>query len=67
MFVSGAILALITFLQPGLVVIIYDEDLTLYEPAGFWWWLFVPSYFLMMCGLGTTLRTAEINSESRQE
>jgi hypothetical protein len=62
-FVSGAALGLATFLQPAAAVLMKQgvAELSRYTPIGFWWWLFVPSYLLMACGLAMTLRSAENN------
>ena len=59
-FVTGAGLGLASFLQPAVAVLIDGgiAELSRYTPGSFWWWLFIPSYLLMTCGLGMTLRTA---------
>lgn len=59
-FVAGAGLGLASFLQPAVAVLVDGgiAELHRYTPGSFWWWLFIPSYLLMTCGLGMTLRTA---------
>lgn len=59
-FVTGAVLGLLTFLQPAVTVLMEGgiAELSRYTPHGFWWWLFIPSCFIMTCGLGMTLRGA---------
>jgi hypothetical protein len=59
-FVTGAGLGLASFLQPAVAVLIDGgiAELSQYTPGRFWWWLFVPSYLLMTCGLGMTIRSA---------
>jgi len=59
-FVCGAALGLATFLQPAVSVLMEGgvAELSRYTPGSFWWWLFIPSYLLMACGLGMTLRPA---------
>ena len=56
-FVAGAGLGLVSFLQPAVAVLIDGgvAELSEYTPGNFWWWLFVPSYLLMTWGLGMTL------------
>jgi hypothetical protein len=56
-FVTGAGLGVMTFLQPALAVLIEGglEGLSRYTPSNFWWSLFVVGYLLMMCGFGMTL------------
>ena len=62
-FISGAVLGLVTFLQPAAAVMMRQiaPELSQYTPNGFWWWLFIPSYLLMTCGFGMTLRAVEDN------
>ena len=62
-FVVGAILGLLTFLQPATAVMMSGgiEQLRRYTPGEFWWWLFIPSYLLMMCGFAMTLFAAKDN------
>ena len=57
MFIIGAGLGLASFLQPAVGVLITGgiTELSKYTPGSFWWWLFIPSYLLMGCGLGMTL------------
>ncbi len=57
LFVVGAGLGLACFLQPAMAVLIGGgiAELTSYTPGSFWWWLFVPAYLLMACGLGMTV------------
>ena len=59
-FVTGVGLGLASFLQPAVAVFIDGgiAELSQYTPGSFWWWLFVPSYLLMTCGLGMTLLSA---------
>ena len=68
-FVTGAGLGLASFLQPAIAVLIDGgiAELSQYTPGSFWWWLFVPSYLLMTCGLGMTLRSRELQSFSSAE
>ena len=51
---------LVSFLQPAVAVLITEgvDELSGFTPGNFWWWLFVPGYLLMTCGLGMTLRGA---------
>lgn len=58
MFVTGAALGLIAFLQPAAHVLIDGgvTKLAEYTPGSFWWWLFIPGYLLMTCSLTSTLR-----------
>jgi hypothetical protein len=55
LFVSGAALGLLSFLQPAAAVLIDGgtEALSQYRPSGFGWWLFLPGYLLMAWGLGS--------------
>ena len=59
-FATGACLGFAAFLQPAVSVLIDGgiAELSQYTPGSFWWWLFVPSYLLMTCGLGMTLLSA---------
>ena len=59
-FVTGVILGLAAFLQPAIAVFIDGgiTELSRYTPGSFWWWLFVPGYLLMTCGLVMTLLSA---------
>ncbi len=59
-FAIGVGLGLASFLQPALEVLIDGgiTELSQYTPGSFWWWLFVPSFLLMACGLGMTLLSA---------
>jgi len=52
-FIIGALLDLAAFLQPAMQYILkYGvEAFTQYQPGGFWWWMFIPGYFLMIVGL----------------
>ena len=56
-FATGVSLSLVSFLQPAGAVFIDGgiAELSQYTPSSFWWWLFVPGYLLMTCGLGMTL------------
>ncbi|MEO1995310.1 MAG: hypothetical protein ABGZ17_08545 [Planctomycetaceae bacterium] len=56
-FVAGAILGIAAFLQPAVSALIRGgmDELSRYTPGNFWWWLFVPSYLMMACGLGLTV------------
>lgn len=55
-FVAGASLGLVCFLQPAVTVLMHGgmDALRQFTPGTFWWWLFVPSYILMACGLEMT-------------
>ncbi len=57
LFLSGAVLALISFLQPAVPILLTEgrEGLLRFAPGGFWWWLFLPGYVLMAAGLGRVL------------
>jgi hypothetical protein len=59
-FVVGAVLGLVSFLQPAAQVLITEgvDELSVYTPGNFWWWLFGASFALMTVGLGMTLRGA---------
>lgn len=63
-FVSGAALGLVAFLQPAVAVLMEGgmAALSQYTPGDFWWWLFIPSYLLMTFGLGMPVRAANANS-----
>ncbi|GAB4378508.1 MAG: hypothetical protein Kow0042_27070 [Calditrichia bacterium] len=52
-FSGGAVLALISFLQPALSLILTGgrEALSQYQPDGFWWWFFISGYLVMAYGL----------------
>ena len=56
-FVAGAVLGLVSFLQPAIGELSQGgiERLSRYTPGDFWWWLFAVSLVLMACGLGMTL------------
>lgn len=64
LFVAGAGLALMAFLQPAIAVLIEGGTAALsqYTPGRFWWWLFIPGYLLMICGLSSTFRSSSITS-----
>ncbi|MFQ5583291.1 MAG: hypothetical protein ACE5GL_02510 [Calditrichia bacterium] len=53
LFVTGCGMALFSFLQPALPLLKQGsvEAFMNYLPGDFWWWLFVPGYFLMNAGL----------------
>ena len=53
MFVAGAGLGLISFMQPAIAN--GTETLSSYLPGAFWWWLFLPSYLLMAAGFALTV------------
>jgi hypothetical protein len=57
LFVLGASLDLITFLQPALPVLRESgmEGMRHFTPTTFWWGLFLPGYLLMAAGLYKTL------------
>lgn len=59
-FVLGAAAGLVTFLQPAISVWMVGgmPALMSYRPANFWWWLFVPSFFAMALGLGSSFWSA---------
>ena len=65
-FVLGAGLGLASFLEPAIVVLMKGgmAELSTYTPGNFAWWLFVPGYLLMTCGLGMTLVKANRNVPS---
>lgn len=52
LFITGSVLALISFLQPAFPYIIENrvQDFQNYLPGNFWWWLFIPGYLLMVGG-----------------
>ncbi|MEJ2633909.1 MAG: hypothetical protein P8184_01295 [Calditrichia bacterium] len=56
LFVAGAVLDLISFLQPAVTVMSQSgvKGFTNYHPGNFWWWLFIPGYLLMITGLFQT-------------
>ena len=56
-FIGGAGLGLAAFLQPAIAVLSTGGMVALreYTPGSFWWWLFVPGYLLMACGMGMTV------------
>ena len=58
-FVVGAVLGVAAFLQPAVPVLLEQgvDGMSHYEPTGFWWWLFAPSFALIALGLGMTLRS----------
>ena len=60
-FVSGAVLGVATFVQPAAAVVLEQgvSELSRYTPTRFWWWLFIPSYLLMLSGMGMTLRAVK--------
>jgi len=60
LFSGGALLGMMTFLQPATAVVLKDgaAGLSRYSPAGYWWWLFIPSYLLMASGFVMTLRSS---------
>ena len=66
-FVFGACLRLVSFLQLAVAVIIADgvDKLSGYTPGNFWWWILVPGYLLMTLCLGMTLRNATKTGISR--
>jgi hypothetical protein len=59
LFVVGATLGLVTFVQPAFAATLKGgaTSLSQFIPAGFWWWLFIPSYLLMVWGLAMTTRS----------
>ena len=61
LFLWGAILGLISFLQPAISYIINNsvKDFQHYMPGNFWWWLFIPGYLLMAVGLMRSLLKKE--------
>ena len=50
-FVIGAVLGLVSFMQPAIGA---GAELNTYLPGSFWWWLFIPSYLLMVLGFAMT-------------
>lgn len=66
---SGALLGLITFLQPAATELAEGgiAELRRYTPGQFWWWLCVPGYVLMAAGLGMTLRAAKTANQPAAE
>jgi hypothetical protein len=52
MFVAGAAMGLASFMQPAIAN--GTETLSSYSPGVFWWWLFLPSYLLMVAALALT-------------
>jgi hypothetical protein len=65
LFVTGAVLGLVTFLQPATAVIMVagSAELSRYTPGAFWWWLFIPSYLLMLSGFAMTLRDSRRSAD----
>lgn len=66
-FVLGAVLGLISFMQPAGAVMLESgtdslEQLSQYMPGQFWWWLYIPSLIMMAIGLAMTKRTPSDNS-----
>ena len=59
LFVVGAVVGLLSFLQPAFAVSMAGGDLTTYMPSGFWWWLFVPSLAMMTIGLWMTTQSSK--------
>ncbi len=60
-FVVGAVLGLITFMQPAAAVMMEAEPdaltaLSQYTPGQFWWWLFAVSFVMMATGFAMTKR-----------
>ena len=51
-FIVGAGMGLASFMQPAITN--DAQTLSSYLPGEFWWWLFVPSYFLMAASLVLT-------------
>ncbi len=62
LFVTGALLGLMTFMQPAVSVTLRagSEALVDYVPSQFWWWLFLPAYGLMAFGLFASLRSRRV-------
>ncbi|MEZ6061694.1 MAG: hypothetical protein R3C19_15205 [Planctomycetaceae bacterium] len=60
-FVAGAVLGLVAFLQPAAGELSAGgmAQLSQYTPGDFWWWLFVPALAIMAAGLGMTIRATE--------
>jgi hypothetical protein len=56
LFITGCVLELITFLKPGIVMLIKygPEGYTSIMPGDFWWWMFIPGFLLMCAGLAGT-------------
>lgn len=53
LFVAGAGLGLVTFMQPAFGK--DPETLSSYTPELFWWWLYVPGYLMMTAALASTV------------
>ena len=53
LFIVGAVLALVAFLQPAVPLLLSGnvERVRQFVPGGFWWWLYVPGIVLMAWGL----------------
>jgi hypothetical protein len=57
LFVLGVLLALAAFLQPAAFVLWKGKAaLQDFQPEGFWWFLYLPGYLLMVIGLWRTTR-----------
>lgn len=58
-FILGTALGLVTFFQPAAATMMHGgiAELSQYRPGSFWWWLFLPSIFLMACGLRMTSKS----------
>jgi len=57
LFVLGAAVGLLTFLQPATSFALEfgKAALSEYVPGEFWWWMFIPSYLLMATGLARAM------------
>ncbi len=53
LFIGGAILALIAFLQPAFQLLVSGESQRIQQfyPTTFWWWLYLPGVLIMTGGL----------------
>lgn len=63
LFVTGTLLALAAFLQPGAALLPQGpEGFRSYLPGTFWWWIFIPGLLLMSVGFALTFpRTARFS------
>ena len=65
LFIGGALLALVAFLQPAIPIMLESgrEGFTDYLPGNFWWWLYIPGFLLMALGLFRVLSAGNHKSK----